>query len=282
MNFLVKIKLNDHDPRVTMVVYHAKGASGRHHLTAGGCGLGSARELELPPEWDRQHPLKTFLQLLFLGLAAVLMITVGLFIGGTGGLGMLLGGVGTAVLVFGVARRVLRRSSLRAFDLAATEDGTPVLRIRRSRALPVTLFLTFGAGCLLVGWYLFGVGDPEAAYFTVCGLLLTGFLFAAIIMDPEELRLDPNQVTLRDFGEGRTTTWENVVRIEATGGGPYKREIVLIISYIPPITIAGGAYPLDPVLLLHLLRFYHEQPLARPELGTDTSLQRIREARFIP
>jgi hypothetical protein len=37
---------------------------------------------------------------------------------------------------------------------------------------------------------------------------------------------------------------------------------------------------MGPVPLFHLLRFYHEYPVARAELGTAASLQRVGEARF--
>lgn len=46
---------------------------------------------------------------------------------------------------------------------------------------------------------------------------------------------------------------------------------------LAPHTAIRGMYPaVDPALALHALRFYHENPAARAEVGTDAAVRRVR------
>jgi hypothetical protein len=44
------------------------------------------------------------------------------------------------------------------------------------------------------------------------------------------------------------------------------------------MVIRGAALSVNPALAFHTLRYYHEHPAARAELGTDAAVQRMRTA----
>jgi hypothetical protein len=49
---------------------------------------------------------------------------------------------------------------------------------------------------------------------------------------------------------------------------------------IEVIEVSCDDFAVDPVLLFHLLAYYHDDPAARPELGTPASLVPLHDARF--
>jgi hypothetical protein len=55
------------------------------------------------------------------------------------------------------------------------------------------------------------------------------------------------------------------------------------IDKLPPVPVIEVNCPslaLEPALIYHLLKFYVDNPQARPELGTDTVIQRAQTGAF--
>lgn len=271
--------------------------------------MASVRELELPQGWTAPSRLRTF------GLAA---LTAGfglglLAIGGPGmtdpvgvhrvlALGVVLMGVALVGGSVMLGRRGPRRSVVSGgVDLTKTDGGVPVLRIRQPRALRLAstlLLLCFGGGSLLFGAAALAMGGPVGVPIAACGAVLVGMRFAMIAWGVPEIRIGERVVQVRSGGRLLTTTWDDVRYFD---GYETRHQRLLVISSLrverqaarlywatpaqrrrdaERIEIGTEQFAVPPVLLFHLLRFYHEHPLARTELGTAAALRRLREARF--
>jgi hypothetical protein len=110
-----------------------------------------------------------------------------------------------------------------------------------------------------------------------------------------EIRLGPEAVHVRGGGRSLAASWDDIEAVVAvkTGTVLLRARDVRRRAERFAWTTAGrrrrdatgiefpaGQYAVSPALLFHLLRFYHQNPLARIELGTAASLQRARTARF--
>jgi hypothetical protein len=269
------------------------------------------RELEVPPGWMPPRPVRTF------GLAAVgLAFSVLILLMGAAGLtdtdtdmrlfsaSLALIGIGFAIGGVTIARRGLRRRSVvRGIELAKTEDGTAVLRIRQPRVVQMIgglAFVCVGGGAVLFGAAQLAAGGIAGVLMLGCGAYLAGVPLVTLLRGAPlaEIRLDPQAVQLRGSGRRLTALWGD---LEAVVGVETRHQRLLVIlagnverrperfSWATPrqrrrdaerIDIVTDHFAAEPVLLFHLLCFYHEHPSARAELGTAASLQRVHEERF--
>lgn len=271
------------------------------------------RELEVPPGWMPPRPVRTF------GLAAAgLAFSVVMLLMGAAGLtdtdtemrlfsaSLALMGIGLAVGGVTIARRGLRRrSAVRGIELAKTEDGTAVLRIRQPRVVQLIgglAFLCVGGGAVLLGAVQLAAGSIAGVLMLGCGAFLAGVPLVTLLRGAPlaEIRLDPQVVQLRGSGRRLTAVWDDVETVVGVGMR-HQRLLVILAANVERrperfswatrgqrrqdaerIDIVTDHFAAEPVLLFHLLCFYHEHPAARAELGTAASLERVREGRFAP
>jgi hypothetical protein len=271
--------------------------------------VSSVRELETPSGWAPPRAVPA------LGLAAALL-AFGLLLAAMGVTGLsgtnavpsfslsfVLMGTGLAAGAVPVLRRGFRRSGVRGVDLAKAGDGTPVLRIRQLRAVQLVgalMLLLFGGGALLLGAAQLAAGAIGGVVMLACGAALVGMPLVVLLRGAPltEIRLDAHAVQLRGGGRWLTAAWDDVHHLFPVETR-HQRLIVLDAHDIERrpepfswttraqrrrdaerIDVVTEHFGLDHVLLYHLLRFYHENPLARTELGSTTALQRVHEARF--
>jgi hypothetical protein len=271
--------------------------------------VSSVRELETPSGWAPPRAVPA------LGLAAALL-AFGLLIAAVGLTGLddadtplsfplsfVLMGTGLAAGAVPVLRRGFRRSAVRGVDLVKADDGPPVLRIRQLRAVQLIgalMLMLFGGGALLLGVAQLVAGAIGGVVMLACGVALAGMPLVVLLRGAPltEIRLDAHAVQLRGGGRWLTAAWDDVEYLFPVETR-HQRLIVLEARNVERrperfswttraqrrrdaerIDIATEHFGLDHVLLYHLLRFYHENPLARTELGTATALRRVREARF--
>jgi hypothetical protein len=216
------------------------------------------------------------------------------------GSAFVLTGVAFAIGVVVIGRRGLRTTA-RGADLATSDGGTPVLRIRQPlllHAAAVLMIFCFGAGSLLYGAAPLAAGGGPGVVLLIIGVLVVGFTPVLVAWGRSEIRLDPRTVLVRTGGKRLAAAWEDV---EAVYGYEtrYVRPLVVAARRVDReagrlawstraqrrrdehlIEITPDQFGVAPVLLYHLLRFYHANPQARGELGTAAAVQRLRAARF--
>jgi hypothetical protein len=276
-----------------------------------GSRMTTARELEMPPGWAVPGRIRTFATAAMIVAFALLMIALG--VGGLGNedqdvqvfaLVYILFSVGLLGGARVIVRRAVRTSSVRAVDLRKDDDGTAVLCVRQTRAVQLITALTLlcagGSFALLGARLLVDGGLLLGPLFLLCGLFLVGLQLAAVARGapPVEVRLGPHRVRVQTGDRWLSARWDDVAAVYAYETR-HQRLITISASGVERragrftwatraqrrrdaerIEIDTQHFAVDPVLLFHLLDFYHSHPLARVELGTAASLRRVREARF--
>jgi hypothetical protein len=152
---------------------------------------------------------------------------------------------------------------------------------------------------LLLGATLLAAGALMGLLYLACGAFVAFPLGLLLRGAPlSEIRLGPERVHYRAHGRSLTAAWNDVEFVIATETR-FLRRIFLRAPHVqrraerfswsaahrqredaPGIHILTEHFAVSPVPLFHLLRFYHEHPADRAELGTSASLQRLREGRF--
>jgi hypothetical protein len=214
-------------------------------------------------------------------------------------LGVGFGGFSVVIVRHGMR---VRQTAIRGVDLAEDDDGSPVLRVRQPRALQLAScawLLSAFAGLLLLGATLLSAGDLMGLLYTACGAFVAVPLGLLLRGAPlSEIRLGPEKVHHRAHGRSLAAAWDDIEFVIATETR-YLRRIFLRTQDVrrwagrfswhtahqrkqdaQGIAILTDHFGVGPVPLFHLLRFYHEHPAARAELGTTAALQRLREGRF--
>jgi hypothetical protein len=271
--------------------------------------MASVRELDLPAGWEPTNRARRYGPVALgalVSLAVLIGSVLGLIdptvVGRLFALGSFLMGIGFAGGTFGLWRRGRPRFGVRGVDLAKSADGTPVLRIRQPRLLRVAgalKALCFGAGFLLIGVSLLIMGVGMGVLMLGCGAILAGMLPVMLTWGVPEIRLDEQGVWARGGGTRRSAGWDDVVLLSGAETR-YQRRLLFIVAldvkwqgerlyWTTParrrrnseeIEIMTEQFAVAPVLLYHLLRFYHENPAARAELGRREALRRLHDARF--
>ncbi|PRX44543.1 hypothetical protein B0I33_11152 [Prauserella shujinwangii] len=273
----------------------------------------SSDALARPPEWPARDPARYRSAIVFVTAIGALCVAAGIGFVAVGlasalGYALLLGVLFFLTAAYGLVTKV--RRAPRPDDVAITEyEGRPATEIRYSG--PAFLVLGALVGCLAALCTLAAVdfataGDevpaaPVAA--VLCGLgagfFLSFFVFVAIgRLSRGRLVLAPQGIHQRGRAFTSFLPWEAFAGVKAADNGTPE---ALVIAYanapwdrrqlggvwkldklppVPMIEIDTTNFAVDPVVLYHLVRFYVENPEARAELGTETSLQRVRTAAF--
>ncbi|MGH3586493.1 MAG: hypothetical protein ACRDQ0_09220 [Pseudonocardia sp.] len=230
---------------------------------------------------------------------AAAALVVGLGLGGVGATFLTLavsaperrwwGAIGLIGLTFiglaFMALRRLRRGASRRLVGIGVRSGVAVLRIRRSRAALVVRILA-GSSAAIAGSLL----AVSALQDRLTGAHLLVLLAASVAVYmvapaaweaawPNVLELDPEQVRVMINGRETTVSWNAVRRVAVVaeshrlfGAGPQ--------IHMGSVTIPMSRFAADPVLLFHLVQFYHSHPSSRSELGTPASVERLHSADF--
>lgn len=272
----------------------------------------SSSPLGRPQEWPVSDGAKykaSLLLVVALGLACVPVGFGFAAIGRPAALkyALLLAALFLLTAVFGFVTRV--RPQHRVEDIAITEhDGRPATEIRYSQAAFVIisgLVACMAAICSLAAIDFALADDVPAAGVGAALFGLAALFFLSFFVLVALGRLQRGRIVLSQQGihhRGRAFTsflpWEAFAGVKAAYNGSAE---VLVIAYanlrwekwqlggvwkldklppVPMIEIDTSELAVDPSLVYHLVRFYVENPGARTELGTETSLQRARSGSF--
>lgn len=273
----------------------------------------SSSRLEVPAEWPVENRQRFILAFAFLVVLGVVSLGVGGIAAGTGLTGatkytVLFAALFSFAAAFGFVTRL--RPQHRAADIAATTiNGQPATEIKYSgvqfgliNALMGCVFLC----AAFAAWDYARAGEDAFApgvpmFFAAAAALVVASFFVLVALG----RLRRGRILLTPDGihqESRSfesfLPWDTFAGIKAGYNGT--RE-VLVVAYsnatwqkrqlagpwkldklppVPMIEINTIHLAVDPTLIYHLVRFYLENPNAREELGTDTSLRRVREQTF--
>ncbi|QYN33416.1 hypothetical protein K1T35_33650 [Pseudonocardia sp. DSM 110487] len=268
----------------------------------------SVQELDLPMGWEPASRSRTYALVALTAPFSLIVLTVSA-LGLTGptvegrlfASAFFLVGIGFAGGTWAIWRRGRPGSGVRGVELAKTDDGTPVLRIRRPRILQVTttfIVLCFGAGAVVIGAGPLITGGTPAVVFLLCGAYFVVMPLVMLAWGVPEIRLDERGVLARGGGRRSTVAWDDVVGLYGIETRHERRLVIAALDvkwqaerfyWTTParrrrnaeqIEIVTEQFGVAPVLLYHLLRFYHENPAARAELGRREALRRLHDARF--
>jgi hypothetical protein len=210
-------------------------------------------------------------------------------------------GIGFAGGTWTIWRRGRPRSRVRGVELAKADDGTPVLRIRQPRIMQVAItfiVLCFGAGTVVLAAVPLLTGGTPVVLLLLCGMYLVVMPLVMLAWGAQEIRLDERGVWARSGGRRSTVTWDDVLGLYGTETRHQRRLVIAALEvkwqaarfyWTTParrrrnaeqIELVTEQFAVDHVLLYHLLRFYHENPAARVELGRKEALRRLHDARF--
>lgn len=218
----------------------------------------------------------------------------------------LLGAANALAVVLIVRQQLARTGTLDA--VRPVPGGVTIVFSRRLQRLRLLGSSCGGAGLLLCGMGAWSAGsDLVAALCTAAG----GVALAALILwyvrgiRTGELTLTPDSVRLAMDAHDVEARWDDIRSVRAwehtdryrmlrwrrlelpadhaTGWRPAPRggSLGAVTRRSPGIDIHCDRVELDPVLLYHLLRFYLDHPLARPELATHCVLARLRHRMFV-
>jgi hypothetical protein len=260
-----------------------------------------------PREWRSRQRAKYVLFVAFFGLFGCICVAAGvsIFLPGFHDDRAYLLVLG-APLLFGLAaigffsRVRVRGRPTTAVRLATIDE--PALVIPYSRGLATTYVLvcaTTLALLLVIGVVSALVGGTGIVVAVVC-LGFVGYLgWTVAEMARHKLRagaiaLTPQGVRHRSWTFDSYLPWDQVVSVSA---GLLDGQLITLAAFdnvhpmfhrrsrlwrqpeyrLAPHTAIRGMYlAVDPALALHTLRFYHENPAARVELGTDAAVRRVR------
>lgn len=263
---------------------------------------------ERPAEWPPGDGAKYKVALVFVVLIGIACVPVGfgfVAIGEPGGLkyALLFAVLFLLTAAYGLVTRI--SPGHRQGDIAITTyEGRPATEIRYSQAAFTVLTLLMvcvTALCALGVWDFLTAGDDVPAAPVGAALLgLAALFFLSFLVFVLSGRLRRGRVVLAQqgiFQRGRAFSsflpWEAFAGAKAAYNGTPE---VLVIAYtnapwdkrqlggvwkldkLPPapmIEIDTTSFALDPTVVYQLVRFYVENPAARAELGTETSLRRF-------
>jgi len=261
----------------------------------------------LPPGWappGRSRILAKAAAVLSLGVAAIAVGAVLLARpeATVVDLAIVLFGAGMVSAAHLLARPALPRARPRGVALGTDDGGVPVLQIRKpngTRLIEAAGGLCLGGSLLLIWWS----GALFDGWFGQV-LLVFGVVLAVAsplaLVSSSEVELGSEAILVRS-GVGLHVEWDDIEAVLAGQTGD-DRKVLLRARRIEPavdralrrrvarrgqdgrpgevIEVSCEDFAVDPVLLFHLLAYYHVNPAARPELGTPASLQRLHDARF--
>jgi hypothetical protein len=272
--------------------------------------------LPWPPSWSRPGLPRAVATVVFLGLFGLIGVVAGVSIflpGFHDARAYLL--VLAAPLLFGVAAIVVftrlrvRGRPTTTVRCEQTEVGGPGLVIPYSRGLSatyvlvcVTTLLLFAAVAVVSLIALFAPGPLDVALLvqSVVCLGFAGYLgWTVVEMVRERLRRGAVVVTSggvwhRSWAFDSYLPWEQAVSVSA---GEMDGQLITLAAFgnarpqitrrsrlwrqpeykLAPNTAIRGMYlAVDPGLAFHTLRFYHQNPAARTELGTEAAVRRVR------
>jgi hypothetical protein len=269
--------------------------------------VASVDDLGLPPGWAPPRRLWTLVK-------AAAVLTLGVAAIGVGAillarseatvvdLAIALFGAGMVSAAHLLARPALPRARPRGVALGDDDGGVPVLHIRKpigTRLIDAVGLLCIG-GSLLLFWWSGALFDGWVGHvLLVVGVVLVLGSPLALVSS-SEVELGSETILVRS-GVGLRVEWDDIEAVLAVQAGD-DRKVLLHARKIEPaadralrrrggrreqdgrgvevIEVSCEAFAVDPVLLFHLLAYYHTEPAARPELGTPASLQRLHDAQF--
>lgn len=273
----------------------------------------SSERLARPEEWPARYGAKYMLSLVFVTIIGIACVPIGLGFAAIGRpaavrYAMLLAALLLLAVAFGLVTRVLPKQRLD--DVALTVYGdSPATEIRYSQAafaITAALMACLTTICAMGAFdFAFATQDVPAA--PIASILLgLGALFSVSFFAFAALgRVKRGRIVLSRRGihqHGRAFSsfleWESLVGVKATHNGV--PEVLVIADAqarwerhqhggvwkldkpppVPMIEVDTTMLAVDPTLVYHLLRFYVENPAARTELGTETSLRRVRTEDF--
>jgi hypothetical protein len=217
-------------------------------------------------------------------------------------------------LAAGAQRLGVRSRSTRAVRSADTEDaGGSALSVPFMRSLWVALWLIIW-GSLLIGVLLLAVSWTVA--FTSSPLNVTALLYgvvmvlaalplAALAIDGlrgkarrGELVISAQGIRYRTLAYDAWMEWAALQSVSIVGGDSLRIVLMGYANMAPSVQgrswlmrpskavlaqaaeatvgIRGISLSVDPALAFHTLRYYHANPEARAELGTDAAVRRVR------
>lgn len=273
----------------------------------------SSSPLAWPADWPAQNGPRcnsAFAFVVLLGVACILIGFGFVAIGKVEALkyAFLVGALFLLTAAFGFVTRI--RSPRRGANLALTShEGRPATEIPYSRAIffiIVAMVACLAALCMLAAIDFATADDKVPAApvgIVVSGIAAMFFLsfFALVALN----RLRRGRILLSERGiyqQGRAFSsflpWEACAGVKASYNGTPE---VLVVAYanapwqkrqlgglwkidtlppVPMIEINTIDLTSDPNLIYHLMCFYVQNPTARSELGTETSLQRAHDRAF--
>jgi hypothetical protein len=275
-----------------------------------------SRLLPWPPQWPVPQPARYVSTIVFLALfgLAALAAGVSFFVPAFDGDGLYLLVV-AAPLLFGVAAivvitrlRLRDRSTADVHTGHIDEVGEDGLVIPYSRSLGAVYVVILAVSLLFFAVIavasVVALADEFYGGLAFQAVVMLGFSLyvARFVLDVARKRLvrgavvlTPNGVYHRSWAFDSFLTWEQIESVAAGRGGgqlvsltaqddaePQVRSRSLFwkqpeYKQLPHTAISGRYLAIDPALAFHTLRFYWATPDARPELGTDTAVERLRE-----
>lgn len=258
----------------------------------------SSRELELPEGFTA--PRRGRLVLLVLTMPLLLLLLLLPLLAGllSGNWALAAGAVllGTSVVL--VLVLIVRQQLRRTWTLGAVRPvpgGVTIVFSRRILRLRLLGSSSGGAGLVLCGIGAWSAGsDMVALLCTVAGGAALGALILWYIrgIRTGELTLTPDSVRLAMDAQDVEARWDDIRSVHAWEHTDLHRmlrwrRLELPADHAtgtrdsPGIDIHCDRVEFDPVLLYHLLRYYLDHPLARPELATNGVLARLRHRVFV-
>jgi hypothetical protein len=256
----------------------------------------SSRELELPEGFTAPRRGRLLLLVLTMPLLLLLLLLpllAGLLSGNWAlAVGAALLGAATVSVVLLVVRQQLTRTwTLDA--VRAVPGGVTIVFSRRILRLRLLGSSLGGAGLVLCGIGAWSAGSEVVALLcTAAGGAALGALILWYVrgIRTGQLTLTPDSVRLAMDAQDVEARWDDIRSVHAREHTDRYRMLSWRRLELPPsaatrdapgIDIRCDRVEFDPVLLYHLLRFYLDHPLARPELATHSALARLRHRMFV-
>jgi hypothetical protein len=172
--------------------------------------------------------------------------------------------------------------------------------------------ILLSAALVTVTWLVAFASSPPVVVPLVVGivLLLLALPFVGLVVDGLRgravrgaLLVSAQGIRYRTLAYDLELGWDAVERVSVVGGNG-QRIVIMAYNNQPPsvrgrswlskptkvvreqaaeatVLIRAGALSVNPALTFHTLRYYHQHPAARAELGTDAAVQRVRAAAVV-
>ncbi len=197
--------------------------------------------------------------------------------------------------------------------MAVEDTGRRALLIPFMRSLWVALWLVIWGSLLIaalllaVSWTVAFTSSPLNVGALIFGavMVLAALLLAALAIERlrgkalrGELLISAQGIRYRTLAYDASTEWAALQSVSIVGGDSLRIVLVGYANMAPSvqgrswlmrpskavlaqaaestIAIKGVSLSVDPALAFHTLRYYHANPEARAELGTDAAVQRVR------